>query len=308
MEVFEIQNMMKTGNRPKMLVFYGSDYALINVYLDNISKYYSVSKSYISDLSRLSNLCVGDQMFYEDKLFIYKYPKDLSSYEHLFAKINEILGDNILIIVLSEIDKRTKFYNQYKELFVNFEPQDLKTFRVMVSSITKLSANNVKLLADICGNNYGKFLTEIDKVHNYSHIHNMDEDEAFELLLSKGVIYTANRDVIFEFIGRVMSAKSNMYELFKILDIQGESNIKLVSLLYTSFRNQFICETVNNPNQDNTGISPFIISQCLRRKGIYNQEDLRRAMKLLMKIEQGVKSGIFEESQIIDYFIVQLLL
>lgn len=308
MEIYEIQNIMKSGEKPKMLVFYGSDYELINVYINNISKFYAINKSYIEDISRLPQLCVGDQMFYEDKLFIVKYPKDLSSYERIFNNINEILGENILIIVLSDLDKRTKFYTQNKDLFVNFEPQDLKTFRTMVKPITNLSPDNVKELASICQNNYGKFLTEIDKVKNYAQANNKDEDESFETLISSGVIYTANKDVIFEFIDRVMSARNNMYELLNILRIQGESNIKIISLLYNSFRNQFICETVNNPNQGNTGISPFIISQCLRRKGIYTQSDLRRALYLLMKIEQGVKSGLFDESQVIDYFIIQLLL
>lgn len=308
MELFEIQNMVQRGEKPKLLIFAGSDYAVANSYINNLSRFYKLEKSYLEDLSQLPALCRGNEMFSEDKLYIMKYPKDLSSFEKIFENINIILEDNMLIIVLNDVDKRTKFYTQNKELIVNCAPQEFKVFKDMVSGETKLSSESIKELGTICGFNYGKFLSELDKVKNYSQIKNISEDEALKHLISSGTIYTGNRDVIFEFIGRVMTAKQNLYELYNILKLQEESNIKLISLLYTSFRNQFICDTVVTPNQESTGLTPFVISQCTRRKGIYSQSDLRRALSLLMKVEQGVKSGLFEEKSVIDYFLAELML
>lgn len=137
---------------------------------------------------------------------------------------------------------------------------------------------------------------------------NLTEDEAFKKLVEKGTIYTGNKEVIFEFINRVMEARKDMYEYYTILKKQGESNIKLVSLLYMAFRNQFIVQTVSSPNQSSTGLTPFIINNCLRRKNVYSVADLLRGMNLLREIEQGVKSGRFDEPKIIDYFLSELLL
>lgn len=315
MELFEIQNMIRQNIRPKFLIFVGSDYAVANKYIDNLSMIYELPKENLEDITKLKTLCEGNEMFSEDKLYVMKYPKDLASHEDIFISCKDFIGNNMLIITLSEIDKRTKFYKflegDVSEIgggLVECNPQDLKTFRQMVAGHTELSPDNVKILAEICENNYGKFRLELNKVQQYAGEKLITEDESLHTLIKSGTIYTANKNVLFDFINRVISAKSNMYELYEILKKQEESNLKLLSLLYTTFRNQFICETVIQPTQDSTGLTPFILNQCLRRKGIYSQADLRRALSLILKLEQGVKSGLFEEKQIIDYFLVQLLL
>ncbi|MEG1565400.1 MAG: hypothetical protein RR342_01495 [Bacilli bacterium] len=308
MELFEIQNMIKRKEKPKLLVFVGSDYAIANIYIDNISKFFNLEKYPLNDLSNFIPLCRGDAIFSSNRIFILKYSKDLSSCEKIFENIDEIIGDNVLVVVLNEVDKRTKFYTQNKEFIVECNPQEFKTFKEMVAPSTKLTPEHIKELGEICGYNYGKFLLELDKVKQLSSSNNISEDEALQKLISTGVIYTGNRDVIFQFIDKVLTANNKMYELYNILKLQQESNIKLISLLYTAFRSQFIVETVVSPTTDSTGLAPFIIGQCQRRKGIYSQADLRYALKLLLKLEQGVKSGIFEESQIIDHFLSELIL
>jgi len=315
MELYEIQNLLRQNIKPKFLVFVGSDYAIANSYIDNFSKFYNLPKQSLEDITKLKSLCQGNEMFSEDKLYVMKYPKDIASHEDIFSSCKDFMGNNMLIVVLSDIDKRTKFYKFLEGDIletcggvVECNPQDLKTFRQMIEGTTKLSSDGVKLLAEICENNLGKFRLELNKVQCYASERNVTEDEALQELIKSGTIYTANKDVLFEFIGRVISAKNNMYELYEILKKQEESNLKLISLLYTTFRNQFICETVIQPTQESTGLTPFILNQCLRRKGIYSQADLRKALSLILKLEQGVKSGLFEEKQIIDYFLAQLLL
>lgn len=308
MELFEIQNMIRTKTKPNLLIFVGSDYAVANIYTDNLSKFFGLPKENLEDITKLKILCSGNEMFSEDKLYLMKYSKDLSSHEEIFKDLENFIGNNMLVIILSEIDKRTKFYKTVEEFVVECNPQDLKTFRQMVANSTKLSPDGVKTLAEICGNNLGKFNLELNKVQCLASDKNITEDEALEELIRSGTIYTANKDVLFEFIGRVLQARKDMYELYNILKKQEESNLKLISLLYTSFRNQFICETVIQPTQDSTGLTPFIINQCVKRKGIYSQADLRKALRLILQLEQGVKSGLYEEKQILDYFLSQLLL
>ena len=308
MELFDIQNMVQRGEKPKFLVFVGSDYAVANNYINNLSEIFKLEKYGIESLSSLSSLCRGNEIFTSERLYVLKYPKDLSNYESVFENIDDILGENMLIIVLNDVDKRTKFYTKNKEVILDCSPQEYKTFKEMVRPITSMSQESVRELGEICGYNYGKFLSELDKVKNYSQVNSTSEDEALKILVSSGAIYTDNRDVIFEFIGRVIGAKQNMYEMYNVLRKNGESNIKILSLLYTAFRNQFICETVVTPNTESTGLAPFIINQCVARKGRYSQHELRTALKLLMNLEQGVKSGRFDEDSIIDYFLAELLL
>lgn len=308
MEIFELQNLIARNECPKFLLFVGEDYALANLYTESIAKRYSCPKISLENMQTVLSESRGNALFNEKRLFVLKYPKDLVSKEEFWNNIEEDIGENILIVMFAEIDKRTKFYNRYKDRVVNFEPQEEKTYLSMISPLIKFSKNNLVELSKICKNNYGKTLSEIDKVKQYSVKNGITEDAAFTHLVKSGIIYTGNKEVIFDFIDKVMEASKDMYKYYSILKLQGESNMKLISLLYTAFRNQFMVQTVNNPTQQSTGLAPFIISNCIRRKGIYKNSDLRRGMGLLRELEQGVKAGKFDEYITIDYFLAELLL
>lgn len=308
MELFDLQNALARNECPKFLIFAGDDYAMINLYLDMISKKLELVRHPEGDINNVFKFLMGVELFPENKLFIMRYPKELVAKEDVWSGLEEKLGDNMLIMIFNDLDKRTKFYTQNKDIIVNFAPQDDKTFVSMVKSQTKMSTDSIKELGKICGNNYGKFLSEYDKIKNYSTSQNISEDDSLKHLIASGTIYTGNRDVIFEFVNRVMGAKSNMYELYQILKLQGESNMKLISLLYTAMRNQFIVQTVADPNPNSTGLQQFTINISKGRRGIYKDTDLRTALHLLQKVEQGIKMGLFEESFVIDYFLAELLL
>lgn len=308
MELFELQQKMVQKDIPHFLIFVGSDYALANLYVEMLTKKLQMIKRVTDDIQTVFAESVGNALNFEDKVFVMRYPKDIVSKEEIWTKISDKLNDNILVMIFNDLDKRTKFYTQNKDIIVNFAPQDDKTFVNMVKSSTKMSVENVKSLGKICGNNYGKFLTEFDKIKNYSDAQRISQDEAFKHLLTRGVIYTGNKDVTFDFINKVMDAKKDMYEPYMTLKLQGESNMKLISLLYTAMRNQFICQTVKEVTAAATGLQPFVIGMCKRRLGIFKEGELRNALRLLQRMEQGIKMGIYDEVFVIDYFLAQFLL
>ena len=308
MELFDLQRQIASFECPRFLIFVGEDYAMANLYINNIAKVMNLERRNSESLQNVFTDCVGNELDPSNKLFVMKYSKDVVAKEDLWVKINDKINDNFLIMVFNDLDKRTKFYTRNKDNIVNFAPQDDKTFVSMVKSGIKMSDKCIKELGAICKNNYGKFLSEFDKIKNYSEVNNLSQDEAFMHLVSSGSIYTGNKDVIFEFINKVMEANKDMYKYYNILKLNSESNIKIISLLYTAMRNQFIVQTVTNPNQENTGLVPFIIGQCNRRKGKFTETDLRKALSLIQKAEQGIKMGLFEESFVVDYILSELLL
>lgn len=308
MELFDLQKVLANNECPHFMIFLGEDYAMANLYIEMITKKTGLEKRTVEDIQTVFRECIGNELYPVDKLFIMRYPKEIVAKEELWSKIKDKIGDNILILVFNELDKRTKFYTQNKDIVVNFSPQDDKVFLSMVKSTTTMSPENIKELGKICGNNYGKFLTELDKIKNYSQDVNISEDESFRKLIQAGTIYTGNKDVTFDFINKVMEAKNTIYEPYQILKLQGESNIKLISLLYTAMRNQFICQTVSEPTASATGLQPFVIGMCKKRFGIYKEHDLRNALRLLQKMEQGIKTGLYDEPSVIDYFLAEFLL
>lgn len=308
MELFELQNLINSNECPSVLIFLGEDYMLANLYIENIAKRYNLVRTDVDTLQDVIRGSSKNEFNFENKLFVIKHQKDIISKENLWSKVGDKLKKDMLIYVYNDLDKRTKFYTQNKDKIVNFSPQEEKTFLAMVKCQTKMSSANIKELSKICNFNYGKFLSELNKIKCYSEQNGVSEDDSYVQLINSGTIYTGDKDVVFEFVNKVMSAKIDMYDQYITLRNNGESNILIISLLYTSMRNQFICQTVSNPSQSSTGLTPYVINTCLRRNKIYSVSDLRKAMKLVKKLEQGVKMGLFDESFIVDYFLAELLL
>ena len=308
MELFDLQNKVLCNEYPRVLLFVGEDYALINMYINKLADKLHYVKYVVDDLQSVIEGSKIGGILPENKLYIIRHNKDVITQEKLWLDLEKKIHSNMLIFVFESLDKRTRFYNKYKENVVNFAVQKEDIYIDMLKKTSKLNKQHMSYLGKICGYNYGRSLLEIDKIQQYAKSHNIDENTAFGQLISAKSIYTGGVDVVFDFVNSVLDAKVNMYSYYKILQEQGESNMKLISLLYTAFRNQFIVQTVSRPDTNATGLNQYTINACLKRINRYSEKNLRDAMQLIGELERGVKSGKYDENVIIDYFFAEILL
>lgn len=308
MEIFELRNLIMNNECPNLLIFVGEDYALSNIYIKQISEKYNLKIRDVDSLGSVLYENSANELFPEDKLFVLKYCKDAISEEENLTRLKNELKYNKLVMVFEQLDKRVKFYTQNKDIIVSMSPQEEKTFKLMVKSDLKLSAENISQLSKICGCNYGRYKQEIDKIKQYADANNIDYDTSFNKLIENSIIKSDIEDVAFDFVNRVLEAKKDLYKYYMKLKSQGESNIKLLGLLYLSFRNQFIVQTVKIPTTESTGLNQYIINMCRKRSGVYTEQDLRRALDIIQKVEQGRKSGVYDEQDIIDIFLIEAIM
>ena len=78
-----------------------------------------------------------------------------------------LLGDNMLIHLLTIVDKRTKFYKAYKDAIIEFERLSDTMLKKYIQKEIKLSERNTERLIDVCEHDYGRILLEIDKIKRY---------------------------------------------------------------------------------------------------------------------------------------------
>lgn len=308
MQLFELQQAIKVKFEvPNLLVFTGSEYAIIELYINQICSQLNLNRQNISRVDQVIKPHGIINILGDKKLYICRYDVDFTKKENLWNGINTKLGSNYLILILSSVDNRSKFSKQFSHNIVEFNEQPVNTVEIMLQNKIKLTKPNLQRLMLGCKYNYSKIVLEIEKIKTLSKVRNISEDAAYELLLTDGTICEAQDTKLQEFIDSVMNKNPRCFSLYRALINNNESNLTMIAWLYNAVRNQLSVQTVVNPNTETTGLNYFFIKECLGRKNIYTNSELVNFLKLIKYCEQGIKNGNMEEQNSVNYILVNAL-
>ena len=190
MELTELKNKIKTNKVPNFLIFTGDEWEVQKIYIQQIAKdkAYSRIDSITDILGKLNTKSLTGK---KRTVYVMRDDKVLMSNEKLWGKLEKLLGDNILIFLITKPDKRTKFYNKYKSAFIEFKPLNEANLKTYIKKEIDLNDKNCQSLIDICESNYGRILLEIDKIKHFEARPNLYPNSIFELLVKEGTIYQA---------------------------------------------------------------------------------------------------------------------
>ena len=306
MNVPELLSRIKKKDVPKVLVFVGNEYAIMNEYVEQISKRFCLEKYSVASACSVLTPTKVMTLTRVSRLYISKYEKQIQVSEKCWEYVKN-LGDNYLIIILTQIDKRSKFYKFFENSIVEFENLDYNAIRNAVGSKVKLSDKYMSRLISGCDNNYGRVLLEIQKIKSLAEEESCTEEESYKKLLSYGVIYEEPTTQIQEFIELVMLGDYKCFDVLSKLKKNNESSFVLISWLYTNIRNQLIVQTVSNVSPQSTGLNYYVVKECLSRKDVYSAIELVAALAVIKRVEQGLKNGLYEDNWAIDYILINIL-
>ena len=311
MEIVDIASAIIKGNIPKLLIFEGEDYYLINFYIKSIAEKLNLEieniTSAVSVLSPKSNR----NLLGRPKLYVSKYEKDILSYEKGYTEYHKYLGNNYLILVQLKLDTRTKFYKffttEFEDHIVKFPVQTETVVLNMLKGKTDLSKESCKRLVKGCSNNFGRCLKELDKIKALAQIKGISCEEAYMQLLDEKVIHEDSEIQIQNFVQSVLTKDYNCYELYNELIAKGESNVTILAWLYNAVRYQIMYECAQSKTVESTGISYFFLQECITRKGYFSPDRLIEGLLYIKELEQNVKKGLIEENLIISLFLAFFL-
>ena len=168
MNVAELKAKIKSKQLPSYLIFSGDEWKVQQIYINQISKVTGKEIRRIDDIVSIYGKLKNRSFVQSGIIYIVRDDKELMNSEKLQQQIESgLLGDNILIHLLTNVDKRTKFYKQYKDSIVDFERLSDAMLKKYVLKEIKLSERNIQRLIDICEYDYGRILLEIDKIKRY---------------------------------------------------------------------------------------------------------------------------------------------
>ena len=168
MDVVTLKAKIKSKQLPNYLIFAGNEWKVQQIYIDQIAKVTGREIKRIDDVSSIYSQLKNRSFILEPVNYIVRDDKELMNSEKLQQQIsNGLLGDNMLIHLLTSVDKRTKFYKAYKDSIVDFERLPDSMLKKYILKEIKLSERNIERLIDICEHDYGRILLEIDKIKRY---------------------------------------------------------------------------------------------------------------------------------------------
>lgn len=322
MDVATLKAKIKTKQLPSYLIFSGDEWKVQQIYINQIAKVTGKEIKRIDDISSIYNNLRNRSFVQKAHIYIVRDDTELLNSEKLQQQISSgLLGENILIHLLTNVDKRTKFYKQYKDSIIEFERLSDAMLKKYIQKEITLSESNIQRLIDICEHDYGRILLEIDKIKRYRDITWLQRNErerdggiywtneCFETLLKDGTIYEPPYDAIFDLVDAILDRKVNKaFDLLQQSYDVGEATMVMLSVLYNNAKALLQVQSYQGDNITKaTGLTGWQIKQAKTHVGKYSESELIYIVQLIQKVESGIKIGTMDEEFAMQYLLVHIL-
>lgn len=305
MDVGALKNKIQNNTIPDFLIFSGQEWEVQKVYIKQIAKVKEQDVVRVDSITDIYTSLRNKSFLTKSYCYVVRDDKELLTNEKLQEQIsNGLLGDNTFILLLTNVDKRTKFYKQYKDSIIEFEPLTPAILKKYIKQKIDLSDKNIDRLIEVCEQDYGRILLEIDKIKRYGG----EFDKAFEVLLKDGTIYKPPQDAIFDFVGAVLDRKVIAFDLLDQCQKVEEPALVMLSVLYQNAKAVLQVQSCKSGDTAKaTGLTAWQIKNATNHKGKYTIGELVNMISLIQTIESGIKIGKIDEDVAIDYLLVNVL-
>jgi DNA polymerase III delta subunit len=309
-DVLAVKNHIKTRSPNNLYLFTGEEIAVQNIYINKIAECKGLEKVRVDSITDIYGKLKNKSFIQKSYCYIIRDDREFMTNEKLWGEIKNVIGDNILIFLITTVDKRSKFYKQYKDTIVEFnllEPQILKKY---IRKEINLSDVNCDKLINICESSYSRILLEINKIDTYISANNtVTPDSAFIKLLNDGTIFQSPLDAIFDYVEALLKHQTKRaFDLLEQCYAVGESTIVLLSVLYNNVKQVLqvqSCESKDIVNS--TGLTAWQVKCAKEKTGYYSTGDLVYMLRLIRDTEMKIKTGEIEEQMAMYYIMVNVL-
>ena len=298
---------IKSNTLPKILYFTGTEWAVQKIFIEQIAKVKKLECKRVESITDVMGRFKSKSFVQKDYIYIARDDKAYIDDEKAQALLPTIIGNNMYILLLTAVDKRTKFYKSAKDAIIEFEALPERMLIKYIQKDIPLSEPNCKKLIEVCESDYGRILLEIDKIKRFDKGDNCFDDY-FRYLLNDGTIYIPPKDAIFDFVDAILDRNAKCFDLFEQCKAVGEATLVMISVLYNNAKAVLQVQSCESKDiSKSTGLTGFQIMNAKKHVGKYYNSELLNIMRLCTQCEQGIKIGKIEEQFAVDYILVNVL-
>lgn len=312
MTVSDVKKQIMSATLGNLYVFTGEEVAIQEIYAKKIAEVKGQTAKYVETVSEAIKapssslfdfgttsgycyLCWDDMTFLKSEI----EPE----------RLIDLLRDNTLILLLTKIDKRSKFHNVYADYTVTFSHLDNYLLTKYIRQKVDMPKEDCELLIYACEGDYSRLMLELDKITQYIKTCDLSAGDALNKLIDEGTIQLPPQDAIFDWVDAVLDGKPRLaFQLLEECEKIGEPVLRLLLVLYTNTKNLLQVQGCESKNvADVTGLQGWEIKNAQKHLGVYTNRELVDSMRLIRQMETGIKQGKIEEQYVIPYVIVSMI-
>lgn len=313
MEVYSVLNDIKNGTLRNFYIFAGEEWKVQQIYIEQIAKVKNLKIKRINSINDIFNQLQNKSLLSSNFCFVCRDDEAITRNEQLWAQVRKgkIFSNHIYILLLTNIDKRTKFCKEFATEICEFKHLEPRVLQKYIQKEIDLSAQNCKKLMEICEYDYGRCLLEIDKINQYVNYLGpaQTQNGVFDKFIKEGVVYQPPKDAIFDFVDAVLRHEVNKsFELLgECYDI-GEATMVMLSVLFNNTKNVLQVQACNNSDiAKSTGLTGWEIKLAKEKLGHYDNDYLVYMLRQIQKTESGIKQGKIDEDIAMQYLLSVIL-
>lgn len=305
------QELLDKKTRP-YYVFIGDELALQDVYINKIKEVSGLELVRSIDVKSIYNKLTQKTLF-KAKPALYVIRNDDEFYKSNawknLLKEKDFKG-NILILLYSGVKKTTEFCKAHEKVLTSFDLISASLLKNRLNATTGMRLNYCEELVKLCGGNYGKIQNELYKISIFANANGYAWESAYLEAKRRKLIHEEIGDIIFDFTNAIVERQiKKAYELYpKIMQTEDGSAIKLLSVLYNTFRNILMVQST--PLKERTeailGLTKGQIYMTNLKCGKYNLFEIVHIINMIREIEKGIKTGTIEEKYAMEYFMGEI--
>ena len=307
MELKELKQELLDGKVRNYYVFIGDELALQDIYINKIKEISGLVLQRTVDVKSVYSKLTSKTLFKAaSSIYVIRNDEDFykSNAWKTLLKEKDFKG-NILILLYSNVKKTSDFCKAHEKVLTSFDLIDPSLLKNRLNATTKMPLHYCEDIVKMCGGNYGVIKNELYKLQKYMQANGLTWDSAYLEGKRNNLLHEEIGDIIFDFTNAIIERKIKIaYELYpKILKTEDGSAIKLLSVLYNSFRNILMVQStpLNMRNEATLGLTKGQIYMTNLKCNRYNLFEIVTIIKTIRYLEKGIKIGLVEEKFAIPY-------
>ena len=301
------QELLDRKIRP-LYVFTGDELALQDIYIKKIQEISGLEIARPDSVKSIYLKITADTLIpAKPKLYVIRNDEEFfKANKKTLLELKDLKG-SILILLYSGISKSAEFCKSYDKVLTEFDLIGKDILKCRLQATTQLPMSYCEDFVRICGENYGRIQNELYKLLMLSQINGYPLETAYLEARSNDLIYEEIGDVIFDFSNAIVrrDIKKSFEYYEKVMRTDDGHAIKLLSVLYNSFRNVLMVQStqIKERTEEVLGLSKkqiYITNQLCNK---YNLFEIVRIIKTIRYLEKGIKTGTVDEKFAVPYLL-----
>ena len=315
MNIIDVKTDIKNRAIKPYYIFAGDEIEVQRIYINKIADVLGLTVVRADCVADVWSSIITPTLFDNACVYVVRDDKDLQN-DILSTQIEKNnLNGNIIINLITTVDKRTKWYKSNSDKIVLFERLSDEVLKKYIKREITLNNANCERLIAICESDYSRILLEIDKIKQYlmaveSKIEGQSRyDTAFEYLVKEGTIAVPPQDAIFDLVDAILKRQvKRVYYLFDQCRQVNEANMVILSVLYNNAKQVLQVQACESSDVvKSTGLTSWQVKCAKDKCGKYSNRELVNILKLIQKIQKGIITGQIEDEISVDYLLVNVL-